>query len=561
MRGRPGGRTPAIVKSASGRTDFLRIFPARAHYFHMPPTRPSEDPLVRARESQTLLEEIVSFLASCAAPALLEPGEEILAMREGEYSLECDGEGVLLECWGESRTLRRRLRAIRKRARNRVELDAERFPRRRCTLSLLDIASETSGQFERESTRSVAREELRRWCERFHPGWRIECLSSAPDLQHSLSPRFPRALLRMGSEGVSAIAAPDAPGAEDVFTFGLIWLQHCRDRWRDLHVRTLLLFASEAAASMLALRLVACNHAKLRYRLVLVGSQGALRELSPRAWGNLGSQFALASGVPANEKIRHLFQEVASGGTAECVEDLRGALSLEVRGLPVARAEGDELRVGLKLRHAERWPTAESLQRLALRVARVRCAQPADARHALYQLFPERWLESAVRQQIRAIDPTLHPSLVRRQVTGSLGTHRNRTDLLALDESGRLVVIEVKAEADIQLPVQAIDYYSRLKLHLERGDIQAAGIFPGVSVRTEPPRLLLVAPALCFHPSNETVLQFLESSIQVRQVGVALEWRKQLRVVFQHSLAGAATGGSARWPAIFSSRSEKPSRR
>ncbi|MCW5964116.1 MAG: hypothetical protein KIT83_08760 [Bryobacterales bacterium] len=539
----------------------MRIFPARAHYLHMPSTRPTEDPQVRTRQAQALLQEIATFVTSCAAPALLEPGEEILPLREGEYSLECDGEGVLLECWGEARTLRRRLRAIRKRARNCVELDAERFPRRRCTLSLLDIKAETAAQFEKESTRSVAREELRRWCERFHPGWRIECLSSAPDLQHSLSPRFPRALLRMGSEGVCAIAAPDVPGAEDVFTFGLIWLQHCRDRWRDLHVRTLLLFAPEAAASALALRLVACNHAKLRYRLVLVSAEGALRELSPRAWGNLGTQFSLAGGVPANEQARHLFQEVASGADAECVEDLRGALSLEVRGLPIARAEGDELRVGLKLRHTDRWPSAESLHRLARRVARVRCAQSADANHSLYRLFPERWLESVVRQQIRAIDPTLHPSLVRRQVSGSLGMHRTRTDLLALDESGRLVVIEVKAEADIQLPVQAIDYYSRLKLHLERGDLHAAGVFSGATVRTEPPRVLLVAPALCFHPSNETVLQFLESSIQVRQVGVAIEWRKQLRVVFQHSLAGAATGGSARWPAIFSSKSEKPSRR
>lgn len=539
----------------------MRFFLASTHYSRMLSPHPNSGSLGGSSAMEVLRQELVSFIEKCASPALLEPGAEILPLLPGEYSLELDGEGLLLECWGEARTLRRRLRSIRKRARNRVEIDAERFPRRRCSLSLIDLKADATAQFEKESNRSVAREELRRWCERIHPNWRIECLSAAPDLQHSLSPRFPRALLRMGSEGVCAIAAPESPGAEEIFPFGLIWLQHCRDRWRELHVRTLLMFVPESAASALALRLVACNHAKVQYRLVVVSAEGALRELSPRSWGNLGTQFSLGTGVPASQRARSLFQEVAGSSEAECVEDLRGTLSLELHGLPLARAEGDELRTGLKLRRTDRWPSADSLLRLARKVARFRCADSINPRHSLYQLYPERWLESQVRQHIRAIDPTLQPSLVRRQVSGTLGQHHSRTDLLALDEGGRLVVIEVKAEADIHLPAQAIDYYARLKLHVERGDLEDTGLFPGVAVKREPPRLLLVAPALSFHPSNETVLQYLESSIQVRQVGVALEWRKQLRVVFQHPLGSAVPGGSASWPAIYSSKSAKHSPR
>ena len=514
------------------------------------------------RDRAELLREIENFLATCTSPALMEPGEPVLHLIPGEFTLEASGNGVLIECWSGERVLRRRLRRIRKRLRNRLELDSERFPRQRGTLSLVDLQSPVAPRFEQESQRGVAREQLRHWCERIQPGWRIECLSAAPDLERSLSPRFPRALLRLGSDGICAISAPDEECAEDIFTFGLIWLQHCRDRWRAVKAHTLMLFAPEPAASAIALRLLACNHARLRYRLIAHSPDGVLRELTPRVWGNLCARFtADGHSEPANEQARQLFEAVAAEGEAECVYDQRGVVSLELHGLPLARSEGDDIRTGLRLRPADSLPSFNALLRLAVRVGRIRNAQSPNTRHVLYRLYPERWLESVVRQQIRTIDPTLHPQLVRRQITGSLGTHRTRTDLLALDESGRLVVIEIKADSNIQLPAQAVDYYSRLKLLMERDGSGIGTLFPGHTVQPVAPRVLLVAPALCFHPANETVLDYLESSIAVRQVGIALEWRKQLRVVFQHPLGEPQRGGSARWPAIFSSKLEKPSPR
>lgn len=491
----------------------------------------------------------------------MEPGEPVIPLKPGLYSLEAARDGVLLESWADGRVLRRRLKAVRKSSRRRLDLDIERFPRKRGTLCFVDLDAPGAAGFETESSRGVARERFRRWCERLHPEWRFECLSSAADLEHSLSPRFPRCLLRRGSEAICAIAAPQAEEAGDLFTFGLVWLQHCRLRWPDLHVQTLLLLAPEEAASAIALRLVACNHARVRYRLVAWSADESLRELAPRSWGNLGTHFSVGGGSPANAQARGLFEEVASQCEAECVEDLHGVLSLELHGLPLARAEGGEMRCGLKLRRAEPWPPAERLLRLAQRVAMLRHPQSRNPQHVLYRMYPERWLESVVRRQIRAIDPTLSPAAVRRQVSGALGTHHTRTDLLALDETGRLVVIEVKAGADIHLPAQALDYYARLKLHLERGDLRTQGLFPGRGVSALPPRLLLVAPALCFHPANETVLDFLESSIQVRQIGIALEWRKELRVVFQHPLGSARQGGSVLCPVISSSRSVKRLRR
>ena len=67
----------------------------------------------------------------------------------------------------------------------------------------------------------------------------------------------------------------------------------------------------------------------------------------------------------------------------------------------------------------------------------------------------------------------------------------------------------------------------------ERGDFDRAGYFPGIAVRPEPPRILLVAPALQFHPTTETILRFLASDVQVECLGLGLNWRREVKVAFR----------------------------
>ena len=45
--------------------------------------------------------------------------------------------------------------------------------------------------------------------------------------------------------------------------------------------------------------------------------------------------------------------------------------------------------------------------------------------------------------------------------------------------------------------------------------------------------MLLVAPALDFHPSNERVLRYFSPAIEVARVGVGAEWQRQLKVMFR----------------------------
>ena len=138
---------------------------------------------------------------------------------------------------------------------------------------------------------------------------------------------------------------------------------------------------------------------------------------------------------------------------------------------------------------------------------------------------------------METVDASLLCDHVYGQVPAFAAGERGVIDLLAVDRSGRLAVIELKASADLHLPLQALDYWIRVKWHLDRGEFPARGYFPGVALRPDPPRLLLVSPALDFHPTTETVLSYFSPAVEVERIGVAVEWRKGLHVMFR--LSGA----------------------
>jgi hypothetical protein len=209
-----------------------------------------------------------------------------------------------------------------------------------------------------------------------------------------------------------------------------------------------------------------------------------------------------------------------------------GSISLRIRGLEFARWSAGKLTCGIARRKR---CTMETVAAMAREVARVRSegGDEVDRQHPLYTQFPEGWLESQVRADAQAIDASLLPAPLYGQVPVFAGPDRGIIDLLGVDHTGRLVVIELKACADPQLPFQAIDYWLRVRKHLEAGDFERLGYFGGRTIRRESPRIVLVAPALEFHSTSEDVLGFLNPEIEVVRVGLAAYWRRQLQVMFR----------------------------
>jgi len=150
-----------------------------------------------------------------------------------------------------------------------------------------------------------------------------------------------------------------------------------------------------------------------------------------------------------------------------------------------------------------------------------------------YSRNPEAWLESQVRNNIQALDPQLLPSPVYDQVQAFAATDCGVLDLVACDRDGRLAVIELKASEDLHLPLQALDYWLRIKSHLDRQDFRKNGYFPAVELRPIAPRLLLISPALDMHPTNERILRYFSPSVEWERIGLSVEWRKKVKVVFR----------------------------
>src|SRR5579863_4114380 len=188
-------------------------------------------------------EATVRFLEAARKPAVLDPGDDPIPIGTDNFKLERRGDTATIEIWSETRNLVRRLRAVHSEHRGRLELEVERFGGLAGRLALVDLAHPASRDTSRRGARLKYRERFRRSLLRQFPEWRIAELSTAPDLHHTLSPSYPRALLKKGSTALAAIgAAEDTLDPDGALTFGLIWLDYLRRREARLAVRGLAIF-------------------------------------------------------------------------------------------------------------------------------------------------------------------------------------------------------------------------------------------------------------------------------------------------------------------------------
>ena len=106
-------------------------------------------------------------------------------------------------------------------------------------------------------------------------------------------------------------------------------------------------------------------------------------------------------------------------------------------------------------------------------------------------------------------------------------------DLVGVTRAGRLAVLELKAGEDLQLVLQAVGYWLRVRWHHAQQDFPRYGYFPGITLDPRPPLLFLVAPSLRFHPANDVLLRYLSKEIEICRVGVSEHWRRGLKVVLR----------------------------
>jgi len=146
---------------------------------------------------------------------------------------------------------------------------------------------------------------------------------------------------------------------------------------------------------------------------------------------------------------------------------------------------------------------------------------------------PERWLESLVVRDVGRVDERLDADCLYSQVPAFSASDRAMIDVLTVTRQGRLAVVELKADEDIHLPLQGLDYWSRVAWHHLRGEFQRFGYFPGQELTPESPLLFLVPPALHLHPATDGLLHYVSPEIEWAVVGIDERWRDGVRAVFR----------------------------
>ena len=290
------------------------------------------------------------------------------------------------------------------------------------------------------------------------------------------------------------------------------------------------------------------NHAAGRFQLCeLEEGDGSIenKEVTP--------QPDLESHLQQRPNIQHVQAQFAEAigkvkalaPAAEIAVVSPAEISFRVNGLEFARAPfgvkpgtfktAQEIVFGAAGMEAILAPENEAaFQELVQRIAASRQAD-ADNRDPLWRIYPERWLESLLVNNIAKLD--LDPAHVYSQVPAFSSADRSLIDVLGCTRAGRLAVLELKADEDIHLPIQGLDYWARVLWHHNRAEFQQHGYFTGVQLSPQPPLLILVAPSLRVHPAVDVLLRYFSPAIEWALVGVDERWREGISVIYRKSAA------------------------
>lgn len=463
-----------------------------------------------------------------------ENGGRVASFSGMSWEVRGNGEKPLLHLWSEQLNLTRRILAITDHSEQRLALAVERFGR----------AKPDRLEFERDA-QQLSREEFRArlshlLSEQF-PDETVESLTVSPDLEHSLSGNYVRGISRRGSARIAFLAVAGEESAATVdcsLTFALLWLTRARHLSGGGMLRGLRLILPKETGGTVAYRLAALDP---RIALELYEHEpllNVLEKIDPRRAGNLDTWL-----IPIRETETLLRQArsaleplIAMAPKAIAVHPAAPTREvwLRFRGLPFARWKDGRAFFGIGDCGTELTPASRpSLKRLVRNLEAHRHPLATDVRHALYRAQPERWMEGVVREDVTRVDASLDARFVYSQVFASAGGEHGILDLLTVNRSGRLAIIEFKATEHIHLPLQAADYWLRVSKHLENGDLGRYGYFPGMELQQLPPVVYLVAPALRFHPSTDELLKYLSPKLEIVRVGLAESWRRGLRVVMR----------------------------
>lgn len=478
------------------------------------------------QDPQQILEALESFLQAAKNPVLTEDGRPALPIARERLRIEAAPSGVLLESWGPEGAIVRRLTAVTSASRTRIELKAKRFAQSDIRLSITDVAAAPAAG---SGDGRLAEAFLQRLVAREFPLARISRLSGHPDLQHSFSGRHVRCCVDEKKLSWAVVAAPpesSVDACDCAVTTGLLWLDYLRrleSRRPLVGLRIILPWGREERTCRI---LHGLNRDLAVYELYVYDARGNVQKIDADNIGNANTAFharyrPASFGPPFSDWLA----ELTSRPWVEAVAQANGSLSLRVLGLEFAVARAGEMVYGLGMQTVVDPNRFDDVLLLADQLGSFRNPNAADRHHALYRANPERWLESRIRRDLPDLDFSLGAAPVYSQPAVSTGMDRGIIDLVTADQSGRLVVLEVKVTANVHLPIQALDYWLAINELIKHSIESIASYFPEIQLSRASPRLILIAPALNFHPKTELITGYFDAQVPLERIGLNSAWR------------------------------------
>ncbi len=515
------------------------------------------DPLQTPLQLATL---ITDFLTQHPHALLTEEGKVLFDFRQTKYTLTTDNR-CTLHLWSDDRNLVRRILTATPRAKT-LRLTTQKFGQSKPTLLELLADQDRRTPSTREATRTRYLRTLERTLDRHHQDdhWHAKNFSTAMDLEKSFGPAYARGLLTRATQSWAVIAVnqEESPATIDgILTFGLLWLTHCRERQTILGLY-LILPPGHATLTLTRLPWLLGT-----FRLATFDQRAeTLTDIPLDGPGNLATRLlhapnpiTAASRFAASQATLmalippafHSLVEPHLRSTTELAFLLHGLEFARIRLTASATSFNrlEQITFGAGPAETALTPETEPALRTLLDQLFHRRTPTAARRDPLYRLQPERWLESQLRRDLTLLDPHLLPTPIYTQVPAfqadSASFDRGMIDLLALTDTGRLALFELKADEDPQLALQGLDYWIRVRYHHTQptdpqtglGAFQSHGFFPTHRLSPEDPILYLVAPALRLHPATEIILRHFSPRIPWLLLALDERWRQQIKVVFR----------------------------
>ena len=497
-------------------------------------------------EATSLARTLQQYLAEARDAVVMEDGAVCYELSRARYTVSAEHGKCLLHLWSDERNTVRRVVDAEEKA-GVLRLAVLRFGQARPSKLEICRNRDRRTATAKQMIRAAYQQRLRRALARHFPEFTLARITSAVDLERSFGPVYSRGVLRRGRSAFAflGVNAEETQSSVDAaLTFGMVWLNACRESLTDLQVEGLKLLVPAGRSAVVRERMAHLDRSAAKWHLYELNErEEELEQLDTADRGNLATRLVHCCDQGAADErfaasidsIRSLCPEV------EVVVLSPSEVGFRLRGLEFARArvavEAFRIRqeIVFGTGAAENILTdqnAAQFESLVKQLAQVRRPEGPRA-HPCWRMHPERWLESLTIQDVSSLDDRLAAAPVYSQVPAFSAADRAMIDVLAATRDGRLAVVELKADEDIHLPLQGLDYWARVEWHHARGEFSRFGYFPGAELAPGPPLLILVAPAFHIHPTTDSLLRFLAPEIEWTLAAIDEHWRDQVRVLFR----------------------------